>query len=129
MRGTSHRLRARARSSPVTVYGIPNCDRTRAARAWLAGRGIEHTFHDYKLAGIDRARLLRWCKAAGWKVLLNRSGTTFRSLPDEDKRAIDQQKAIALMVTHTSLIKRPVVEMSEELLVGFRPELYAAVFG
>ena len=82
----------------VTLYGIKNCDTMKKARAWLDAHGVAYGFHDYKSAGIDRAHLDRWCKQAGWETVLNRSGTTFRKLPDADKAGLTQIKAIALMI-------------------------------
>ncbi len=95
--------------SPVTVYGIPNCDTIKKARTWLADHGVDYAFHDYKTAGIDRGRLEKWSKKVGWETLLNRAGTTFRKLTDADKQGLDEKKAIALMLAQPSLIKRPVV--------------------
>ncbi len=113
----------------VTIYGIPNCDTMKKARAWLAEHGVDATFHDYKKEGIDKVRLERWCKDAGWETVLNRAGTTFRKLSDADKQGLDQKKAIALMVDQPSLIKRPVLDIDgKKLLVGFKPESYAAAF-
>jgi arsenate reductase (glutaredoxin) len=114
---------------PVTIYGIPNCDTTKKARAWLTAEGIAYDFHDYKVAGIDRALLKGWAKEVGWEVLLNRAGTTFRGLPDADREGIDEAKAIALMQAQTSLIKRPVLEFDGALLVGFKPERYEEALG
>jgi len=113
----------------ATIYGIPNCDTMKKARAWLAAHDIEATFHDYKKDGIDRARLSGWIREVGWEVLLNRAGTSFRKLSDADKQDIDQKKAIALMLAQPSLIKRPVLEIGgRKPLVGFKPETYAAAF-
>ena len=70
----------------IVIYGIKNCDTMKKARAWLDKHGTAYGFHDYKTAGIDRVRLERWCKEVGWDKLLNRAGTTFRKLPDADKR-------------------------------------------
>jgi Spx/MgsR family transcriptional regulator len=112
---------------PVTIYGIPNCDTMKKARTWLDGHGIPYEFHDYKKAGIDRARLEAWSRTVGWETLLNRAGTTFRKLPDSDKRNVDERKAIALMLAQPSLIKRPVLDIGGgKLLVGYKPEIYAA---
>ncbi len=110
---------------PVALYGIPNCDTMKKARTWLDSQGIAYTFHDYKVAGIDRAKLAAWVKEAGWETLLNRAGTTFRKLPDGKKENLDGQKAIALMLEQPSMIKRPVLECGKTLLVGFSPDKYA----
>ena len=110
----------------LTLYGIPNCDTVKKARAWLAARGLACTFHDYKKAGADPAKLAEWCAIAGWETVLNRAGTTFRKLPDGDKAGLDQAKAVALMAANPSCIKRPIVEHPGGLLVGFKPDLWAA---
>ena len=109
-----------------TLYGIPNCDTVKKARAWLSDAGIPHEFHDYKKAGIDEARLRRWSAEAGWEKLLNRAGTTFRKLPDADKTGLDEDKAIALMLAQPSMIRRPVVEGGDTLLVGFDSDTWLA---
>ncbi|KLE34111.1 ArsC family reductase [Aurantiacibacter luteus] len=105
----------------IHLYGIPNCDTVKKARRWLDGQGLDYTFHDYKKEGADAGLLGAWADAVGWQVLLNRSGTTFRKLDDADKRDLDREKAISLMVKYPSMIKRPVVtqEDSERVLVGF----------
>ena len=109
---------------PITMYGIKNCDTMKKARAWLDTHGVEYAFHDYKAEGIDRDRLENWCRILGWEVLLNRAGTTFRKLPDADKKVSEARKAIALMLEQPSMIKRPVLDLDGKLLVGFKPELY-----
>jgi len=108
----------------VTLYGIKNCDTVKKARVWLESHDVDYDFHDYKSAGIDRGRLEQWCKELGWEVLLNRAGTTFRKLPDADKKVTDSRKAIALMLSQPSMIKRPVLDLNGSLLVGFKPESY-----
>ena len=112
----------------LALYGIKNCDTMKKARAWLDGKGVAYAFHDYKAAGIDRASLERWVKAQGWETVLNRAGTTFRGLPEADKTGLDADKAIALMLAQPSMIKRPVLEGDGKLLIGFKPEAYAAAF-
>jgi len=114
---------------PITIYGIKNCDTMKKARAWLDKHGVDYSFHDYKTAGIDKDRLARWNKTVGWETLLNRAGTTFRKLPDADKANLTEKKAMALMLAQPSMIKRPVLEVRGKLLVGFKPENYAAVVG
>jgi arsenate reductase len=111
-----------------TLYGIPNCDTVKKARVWLDQHGVAYAFHDYKKAGIDQATLQEWVAAHGWEIVLNRSGTTFRALPDAAKADLDADKAIALMLAQPSMIKRPVLAFDGRTLVGFKPELYAAVF-
>jgi arsenate reductase len=94
------------------------------ARTWLGSRGVHYEFHDYKTAGLDRARLERWCSEVGWETLLNRSGTTFRKLPEPQKSALDKRKAVSLMLAQPSMIKRPVMDLGKRLLVGFKPDAY-----
>lgn len=110
----------------TTIYGIKTCDTVRKARAWLDARGIAHRFHDYRAEGIDEARLRGWARVLGWEKLLNRSGTSFRALPDADKADLDEAKAIALMLANPTLIKRPVLEADDALLLGFKPDEYGA---
>ena len=111
----------------LTIYGIRNCDTMKKARAWLDKAGKPYAFHDYKTAGIDRARLEGWAKKVGWEVLLNRSGTTFRKLPDSAKEGLNETKAVALMLEQPSMIRRPVLEgPGGALLVGFKIEEYEA---
>jgi arsenate reductase len=112
-----------------TLYGIPNCDTVKKARVWLDQNGHAYAFHDYRKAGIERATLEYWVEAHGWQVVLNRAGTTFRALPDTDKSDIDADKAIALMMAQPSMIKRPVLDMGDRTLVGFKPDQYAAALG
>ncbi len=117
-------------AKPVTIYGIKNCDTMKKARAWLESHDVAYVFHDYKAAGVEREQLERWCRKVGWEALLNRSGTTFRTLPESDKRSLDARKAMALMLAQPSIIKRPVLDLGGgKLLVGFRPELYAEAMG
>ncbi len=113
----------------VTIYGIKNCDTMKKARAWLEQHGVAYAFHDYKAAGIERGRLESWSREVGWEMLLNRAGTTFRALPDTDKGGLSEKKAIALMMAQPSMIKRPVLDVGGQLLVGFKPDQYAKALG
>ena len=115
-----------AASKLVTIYGIRNCDTMKKARQWLGDHRVVYVFHDYKTDGIDRVRLNAWVQAAGWETVLNRSGATFRALPDAAKEGLTKTKAIALMLEQPSMIKRPVLDIGGEILVGFKPEVYAA---
>jgi Spx/MgsR family transcriptional regulator len=112
----------------TTIFGIRNCDTMKKARAWLDGHGVDYTFHDYKVEGIDAAHLQRWAAEIGWQTVLNRGGTTFRKLPDVRKTGLDERKAIALMLEQPSMIRRPVLEVDNRILVGFTPAEYASAF-
>ena len=118
-----------AAADTITIHGIKSCDTMKKARAWLDGHGVAYTFHDYKTAGIERSVLDGWVAQVGWETLLNRAGTTFRALPEVDRQGLDAAKATALMLAQPSMIKRPVLVGGAKLLVGFKPEAYAASFG
>lgn len=113
----------------ITLYGIPNCDTVKKARAWLDARGLAYAFHDYKKQGADPAKLSAWVEQAGWEKVLNRAGTTFRKLPEADKAGLDAAKAVQVMAANPSCIKRPVVEYPGGLLVGFKEPEWAAALG
>jgi arsenate reductase (glutaredoxin) len=112
----------------VSIYGIKNCDTMKKARAWLDSHGVAYEFHDYKTAGIEEATLEAWAREVGWEILLNRAGTTFRKLPENDKLSLNEKKAIALMRAQPSLIKRPVLLSGKKIVVGFKPDTYAGFF-
>lgn len=113
----------------ITLYGIPNCDTVKKARTWLTDNHIDFTFHDFKKQGLDRATAAAWLDARDWEVLINRKGTTWRNLSDEQKAAVtDKASALELMLATTSVIKRPVLQGAGVLQVGFTPDLYAGVF-
>ena len=106
------------------VYGIPNCDSVKKARAWLGDQGLDHEFHDFKKQGVPQTRLLHWLQACGWEVLLNRKGTTWRKLDASTQATVtDAASAGQLMAQQASVIKRPVIEWpSGHVTVGFTPE-------
>ena len=118
-----------AKPAAVTIYGIKNCDTMKKARAWLDGHGVAYAFHDYKAVGIGPDVLKGWAGKAGWEVLLNRAGTTFRKLPDAAREGLTEARAIGLMLDQPSMIKRPVLDIGGTLLVGFKLEQYEAAFG
>ena len=109
------------------LYGIPNCDTVKKARVWLDQHDVAYAFHDYKKIGIDRPRLEAWVAEHGWEVVLNRAGTTFRKVPEADRQDLDEAKAVALMLAQPSMIKRPVLDLGDRTMVGFKPERYAAI--
>ena len=110
----------------MRMYGIKNCDTIKKARAWLEARGVAYDFHDYKVAGIDEARLRGWVAELGWEKLLNRAGTTFRKLPDAEKEGLDADKTVALMLAQPSMIKRPVLDIGGRRLAGFDAGVWEA---
>lgn len=112
----------------ITLYGIPNCDTVKRARAFLTAQGTAHTFHDFKKAGVPADHLDTWLAAVGWETLLNRKGTTWRGLPDAEKAVVtDAASARALMLRQASVIKRPVVAWADgRVTVGFDAEAWAS---
>ena len=111
----------------TTIYGIRNCDTMKKAFSWLRDHQQEYDFHDYKKLGISSAKLHEWCKVLGWRTLLNTRGTTWRKLSAQEQQIETQSAAVQLMKTHTSLIRRPVLETDGgQLLVGFAETTYAS---
>ncbi len=105
----------------TTLYGIPNCDTVKKARAWLTEHGVKHVFHDFKKQGVPEAALDRWLATVGHEKLVNRKGTTWRGLDEATRNAVtDSASARALLIAHASVIKRPVVEWADgSITVGF----------
>jgi arsenate reductase len=113
-----------------TLYGIPNCDTVKKARAFLAERGVTHVFHDFKKQGVPVEALDRWLAELGWEALLNRRGTTWRKLDPARQAAVqDAASARALMLEQPSVIRRPVLVRGGELRVGFDAADWARLFG
>ena len=111
-----------------TVYGIPNCDTVKKARAWLTAQGIEHRFHDFKKLGVPDDRLGHWLDALGWQALVNTRGTTWRKLSESERGlVVDPVSARTLMLACPSVIKRPVVEWtSGKVSTGFNAQEWVA---
>ena len=108
----------------ITMYGIKNCDSIKKARNWLDNERVSYNFHDYKVSGVDKAKLEDWVMEHGWETILNRSGTTFKALDAGDRAHIDADKAILLMITNPSMIKRPILDTGRETIVGFKATTY-----
>ena len=108
----------------MKLYGIRNCDTVKKARAWLDRHGVAYDFHDYKTAGIGPERLSGWADELGWERLLNRSGTTFRKLPEADRQDLDRDKALGLMLDQPSMIRRPLLDLGDRRVLGFSDALY-----
>ena len=112
----------------TTIYGIKNCDTMKRAFAWLKDRDVEHEFHDYKKAGVSTGLLKAWSDRVGWEKLLNTRGMTWRKLSEDQRHDMNESKALQLMHEQPSLIKRPVIDHSESLLVGFDNAAYERLF-
>ena len=112
----------------IRIYGIPNCDTMKKARAWLLGHGVEYEFHDYKKQGVDEQMLRAWVKELGWQALLNTRGMMWRKVPQDVKDSIDEDSAILLMLQTPSIIKRPLLDTGTERHIGFKPEQYEKIF-
>ncbi len=117
-----------ANKTAYKIHGIKNCDTMKKAFAWLVDHGIACDFVDYRKAGISVDQLADWSRRAGWQQLLNKRGTTWKRLADEERADLDEARALTLMAAHPSLIKRPVIDSGDALLVGFDPERYASRF-
>ena len=114
------------------VYGIPNCDTVKKARAWLADHDQPYRFHDFKKDGVPADRLDGWIASVGWEKLVNRKGTTWRKLDVQVQASVqDAASAKALMLAQPSVIKRPVVEWTNHhITVGFAaPDFYRSFTG
>ena len=114
----------------MTVYGIKNCDTVKSAIAWLKRNEVGFEFHDYKTKGIEERKLKDWCKQVGWESLLNKRGTTWRKLTQSEQAEVDNEKAaILLMLSKTSIIKRPLIEKNERIIaLGFDENSYSKLF-
>ena len=111
----------------ITLYGIPNCDTVKKARAWLTQHALAYTFHDFKKQGVPAERLAQWAESPGWDKLLNRQGTTWRQLDAATQAGVtDAASAQTLMQAQPSVIKRPVVDWGHEVTVGFDAAAWAA---
>lgn len=113
----------------TTLYGISNCDTIRKTKKWLRDHQIEFSFHDYRKDGIDKSWLVGIEEQIGWETLLNKRGTTYRQLPESDKDQLDKDKALALLVAHPAMIKRPILEHEGSVICGFTPDKYQEVIG
>jgi arsenate reductase len=108
----------------MIIYGIKTCDTIRKARKWLDIHQLNYEFHDFRTQGINPIQLRAWVAEAGWQILVNKRSTTWRNLPEETKSAMDETLALFVMEDNPTLIKRPILEISTGILVGFSEKLY-----
>ena len=112
----------------VRLYGISNCDTIKKAKAWLEQRQIEYCFHDYRKQGLEQGLLNDMTEALGWEAMLNRRGTTWRKLPEKNRQQLDAGQALAIMLEHPAIIKRPILHCRGQWHLGFNPGLYEEIF-
>ena len=112
----------------ITMYGIPNCDTIKKAKKWLDAQSIDYQFHDYRKQGIDSAMVEAFCQQLGWENVLNKRGTTYRQLSQEQKDNLNQENVVALLVEQPAMIKRPILVSDGDYHIGFKADQYAALF-
>lgn len=110
------------------IYGIKNCDTMKKSFSWLDNHGITYQFHDYKTIGIDEKTLRKWIKKVSWEKLINRRGMTWRKLNEKQKSQLTEEKAISLMISQPTLIKRPLIDTGKVILLGFDAKEYEQTF-
>lgn len=112
----------------VTMYGIPNCDTIKKARKWLEEANVEYQFHDYRKQGITAELITEFFQQLGWENVLNKRGTTYRQLTQEQKDTLNSDNAAALLLEKPAMIKRPILRIDSQLHVGFKAEQYSSLF-
>ncbi|MDV6251506.1 ArsC family reductase [Vibrio sp. EA2] len=112
----------------ITMFGIPNCDTIKKAKKWLEAEGIAYEFHDFRKQGVDEALVTEFCDALGWEIVLNKRGTTFRQLTQEQKDSLNEENAIKLLVENPAMIKRPILKVNDQLHIGFKADQYTTIF-
>jgi Spx/MgsR family transcriptional regulator len=111
----------------VVLYGISNCSTVKKAKDWLQENNIEYQFHDYRKQGLTADLLESFELAVGWEVLLNKQSTSWRKLSDQQKNQVSKQTALQYMLETPALIKRPVLDTGEKMIVGFKAENYQQI--
>jgi arsenate reductase len=107
-----------------TLYGIKNCDTVKKARQWLEQNNIAYQFHDFRADGLTAAQLSDFAGRVDWSILLNRSSTSWRQLSIEQQSDLTLEKAVELMLVNPALIKRPVIDTGDKLIIGFKVDHY-----
>jgi Spx/MgsR family transcriptional regulator len=112
----------------TTMFGIPNCDTIKKAKKWLEANELDYQFHNYRKDGISEEMVRQFCEKLGWEQVVNKRGTTYRQLTQEQKDSLNQETAISLLVEHSAMIKRPILDVDGTLHIGFKAEQYQQVF-
>ncbi|MEJ2764212.1 ArsC family reductase [Photobacterium sp. MCCC 1A19761] len=110
------------------AYGIKNCDTIKKMKKWLDAENIPYNFHDYRVDGLDAALLETFEAQLGWEAMVNKRGTTYRQLSDEQKAGLNRETALALLLEYPAMIKRPLLVHNDSYHLGFKPEQYQAIF-
>ncbi|OIQ25562.1 ArsC family reductase [uncultured Vibrio sp.] len=112
----------------ITMYGIPNCDTIKKAKKWLEANDVDYVFHDYRKQGVNSELVTQFVQKLNWEQVVNKRGTTYRQLSQEQKDTLDAESAITLLVEQPAMIKRPILAVNEELHLGFKAEQYQSIF-
>lgn len=112
----------------ITLFGIPNCDTIKKARKWLEQHHIHYTFHDLRKDGLTDKQVQSWLDAFGWEAVLNRRGSTWRRLSQAERDGVNADNVLALLLDHPSMIKRPILQVSDEQHLGFNTSTYRRIF-
>jgi arsenate reductase len=112
----------------ITLYGINNCDTVKKAQKWLKQHDVAYQFHDFKKQGLTAELLTNLVKKSDWSLLLNKRSTTFRQLPDEIKNNLTEQTIFSAVLAQPTLLKRPLLQLSDELHLGFKESQYQELF-
>ena len=112
----------------VTLYGIKNCDTVRKTRKWLDTHGIDYQYHDFREDGLDPKAVTGWIEELGWQNLLNRRSTSWKALDEQARISMDEVNAHKVILSHPTLIKRPLLDTGQQRFVGFSAANYAKIF-
>ncbi|UXI00638.1 ArsC family reductase [Photobacterium sp. TY1-4] len=110
------------------AYGIKNCDTIKKMKKWLDAENISYRFHDYRVDGLDAALLETFEAQLGWEAMVNKRGTTYRQLSDEQRAGLNRETALALLLEYPAMIKRPLLVHNDRYHLGFKPDQYHAIF-
>ena len=112
----------------ITLYGIKNCDTVKKAQRWLEARGVDFRFHDFRSDGLEAEQVRAWLEELGDAALINRRGPSWRKIPEAEREGADTERLVSLVMTHPTIIKRPVLDLGDRRLVGFSETRYEEIF-
>ena len=112
----------------ITLYGIKNCDTVKKARKWLDSHGVDYQYHDFREDGLDEEAIAAWIDELGWQNLVNRRSTSWKSLDEKTRDAMNDKAAYAAILSHPTLIKRPLLDTGKQRYTGFSAAIYTKIF-